>query len=733
MSRLYLIFIFIWSVGTVFGQNLLPKHLQFADEQMKKGDYIYAIEHYQKAMDIDSSTIDILWKMAEAQRMYKDYRKAEYYYAKIYKLESSKIFPSCLLQLALMQKQNGKYDLAIENFKKAKKLYSSNKKDYLYIKAKHELESTIWAKDNQTTFEQYDMSRLPEPVNSVNAEFIHSIKDGQLYFSSLRGDSVSNKEEVYSLTYYNQLYHSDQQLKEVTPLFETSEHNGNGTFSLDGHRFYYSICTSNQGSFSCKIAVRTLRNHSWSEPEYLGEIINATDASNTTMPHIGRMDGKEILFFASNRKESEGGLDIFYSEIKNGQQFSKPRAIKSINSIEDEVTPYWDEHAKRLYFSSTWYNNFGGMDVFFSDYSGQFASPINAGQPINSTANDLYFITNQDTLYLSSNRMGVLFAKNPTCCTDIFRLQKPMVIIPPTPKETLAELNKRLPVILYFHNDEPNPKTQDTTTNLNYLTTYDQYLRLEETYKKEYQSGLKGEKAQFAAEDIEDFFMEHVQKGVKDLELFTGLLLEELKLGNALKVTVRGFASPLARTDYNVKLTKRRIASLVNYLREYASGVFIPYIESGKLTFEQIPFGEYNANQLISDNPNDQKQSVYSRAAALERKIEINSVLMEGDDHYQALELINPVYDAGLRKLGDQIEATFEWLNKSEEEIELQLEYKHPSLEAPSQLIISPKKHSKLLVKYNTEGFFGHSVRQVVYVNPKTKERFGLNITTLLQ
>jgi hypothetical protein len=39
-----------------------------------------------------------------------------------------------------------------------------------------------------------------------------------------------------------------------------------------------------------------------------------------------------------------------------------------------------------------------------------------------------------------------------------------------------------------------------------------------------------------------------------------------------------------------------------------------------------LPFGEYTANQITSDNPNDLKNSVFSRAAAIERKIEIQSV-----------------------------------------------------------------------------------------------------------
>src|SRR5690606_6426286 len=117
MSRLYLIIFFLGCFSTGFGQNNLKKYLAFAQEQYDKGDYYYALEYYNKAMELDSNTVDILWRMAETNRAYKDYRKAEYYYAKVYDREEAGIYPSSLLQLGLMQKQNGKYDQALETFK----------------------------------------------------------------------------------------------------------------------------------------------------------------------------------------------------------------------------------------------------------------------------------------------------------------------------------------------------------------------------------------------------------------------------------------------------------------------------------------------------------------------------------------------------------------------------------------------------------------------------------------
>src|SRR5690606_18536323 len=135
----YLVLFILGVSSMTLGQNNLKRYLEFAKEQFDKGDYYYALEYYEKAMEIDSQSGDINWFMAETNRAYKDYRKAEFYYAKVYEREEARIYPSSLLQWGLMQKQNGKYDQAIETFKKAKKKYYKDKKSYLYLKSKQEL------------------------------------------------------------------------------------------------------------------------------------------------------------------------------------------------------------------------------------------------------------------------------------------------------------------------------------------------------------------------------------------------------------------------------------------------------------------------------------------------------------------------------------------------------------------------------------------------------------------
>ncbi len=681
MSRLYLVcFSTILFSGLGFGQSELSKYIKYAEEQYKKGDFYYALDFYDKALAIDSESVSILWSYAETLRAYKDYRKAEYYYAKVYKKEETRMFPSSLLQWGLMQKQNGKYDEAIETFKKAKKKYANDKKGYLYNKSRREIESCLWAKEQFDG--QYKIQGLSEDVNSKDAEFGHLVLGDKIVFSSLKADSISTNEEVYDKNYSTHLYQkslsglSKKEPELIQSLFFEKMSSGNGTFSLDSTRFYFSLCSDEGHNYRCKIMVARFANGKWSNPDSLGAIINEP-GSNTTMPCIANVEDKELLIFASDRSGTEGGLDLWFSEIKGGNQFSKVRNIKSLNSLDNETSPWWDKQEKKLYFSSSWHDGLGGLDIFSSKYEGQFQGPENIGKPYNSPANDLYFFKHENRQYLSSNRIGSNYSKNPTCCSDIFFVEVPYIEPPKTREETLAELSKRLPVTLYFHNDVPNPKTTTPNTEVNYINSYAEYREMLSKYQTEYSNGLSGEKAEDAKEDIESFFLEYVDQGVKDLNQFRDLLLAELVKGSKINLTIKGFASPLAKSDYNVNLTKRRIGSLINYLNEYEGGVFKPYIEQkaengGKLTFSEVPFGEYTANTLVSDNLNDQKNSVYSRAAGLERKIEIQSVQFIKDSIIDIpLMTEKNIQDLGTIISSKEVEVTFTVKNMNDHRIEL--------------------------------------------------------------
>src|SRR5690606_26407822 len=125
---------------------------------------------------------------------------------------------------------------------------------------------------------------------------------------------------------------------------------------------------------------------------------------------------------------------------------------------------------------------------------------------------------------------------------------------------------------------------------------------------------------------ISDFFDQQVEEGRRILIELIDALLPVLENGDSITLAVRGFASPLAKSDYNNNLSLRRISSLENELRSAKNGALLPFIQSGVLKIERLPFGEEKADSDVSDDLYDTKRSVYSVPAMKERRIEIEAM-----------------------------------------------------------------------------------------------------------
>ncbi len=66
---------------------------------------------------------------------------------------------------------------------------------------------------------------------------------------------------------------------------------------------------------------------------------------------------------------------------------------------------------------------------------------------------------------------------------------------------------------------------------------------------------------------------------------------------------------------------------MINFFNSFENGALKPYLtDSEKVDLKIEEIGELKASTIVSDNPNDATNSVYSRAAALERKIAIIAV-----------------------------------------------------------------------------------------------------------
>jgi hypothetical protein len=614
------------------------------DKAFADNDFFSASIYYNKALLQDSADIEIQYKYADASRLNFDVDIADRWYSKVYKKDpQGKLYPECIFWLASLKKSKGKYKDSKKLFDKYAKKNKKKKDSYFVKKAIQEIAACDYAQMLVSTpHKEISITHLDSTVNSKVSEYAPVQMDSILYFSSLRNGADKDKQHHVN---YNKIYtavqnsSSWQKAKELDSIFNREGiHNANTAFNKDYTKAFISRCQQkNAQEFDCEIYSSDYKDGHWQTLVKLPETINQKGATNT-QPAVGVINGEEVLFFSSNRDGGAGRMDIWYSKMKGNDYDVPVNAGNKINTVEDEITPYYYASTNELYFSSTWHKGLGGFDIFKVLYANnQPGDPQNLGVPVNTSYNDIYFSINNSNseAFLSSNRLGSFFEEKESCCNDIYMFKTPKIVSPPEKIDStrlfVTQMKLLVPLTLYFHNDEPDKKTLATTTTKNYRKTYEDYAALRTTYRSEYSKGAKSMDAERAYSDINTLFEDSVDAGMQDLDKFAQLLLKVLKDREKVVITIKGFCSPLASTDYNINLAKRRISSLRNYFSEYQNGVFLKYIDSrnadeGSISFVEQEVGELKARAYVSDDYYDTKNSIYSPAAALERKIQIIAI-----------------------------------------------------------------------------------------------------------
>ena len=129
--------------------------------------------------------------------------------------------------------------------------------------------------------------------------------------------------------------------------------------------------------------------------------------------------------------------------------------------------------------------------------------------------------------------------------------------------------------------------------------------------------------------EIQAFFQDSIKGNFNRLNSVLDKILIELNNGKKIELQLKGYASPLYDSNYNINLSQRRISSLVNYINEYKSNIMAKYLKNKNLTFIITPYGESKSSKKTSADPKNKKQSIYSISAMLERKIQIINVIFK--------------------------------------------------------------------------------------------------------
>ena len=199
----------------------------------------------------------------------------------------------------------------------------------------------------------------------------------------------------------------DNELQESRPLtlgWSDEQRTGSASLSQDSALLFFVGFDWLGGYGRGDIFFAQRLNSTFCSPFNLGPLINTT--AMESQPFISA-DGNELFFVRySNSKQK---ADIFCSQLIDGQ-WSKPKPLHNVNTDANEMSPFLSIDGTTLFFASDRDNSMGGYDLFFSrrDRNGEWGAPSNIGFPINTEANEICFVVDDDgsRAYLSSDRDG---------------------------------------------------------------------------------------------------------------------------------------------------------------------------------------------------------------------------------------------------------------------------------------------------------------------------------------
>lgn len=394
-----------------------------AAELEKKGDYQKAAVYYETAYIQKEDNLEWIYSAGRCYLYVRDYANAAKCLADVKDQDKNPKFDKPGYKYALALKQSGQYTEAIDAFQQFIADYKGGDAETMRKVVDTEIKGCNFAiKAKEATNEDIQIEHLPAVVNTDKVEFAPiPFNDGVLYFSSTSAGDAA----IYRTQKINGNW-----VRPVSPeLFagKMEKRNfGNGTFTPDGKRFYFTQC--DLGEYSkprCAIYAMVEEDGKWTQPFKLPEYINA-DGASTTHPCVVIEGDKEVLYFASDREGGKGAFDIWYSTRNAGSagfNFTLPKNLgNNINTVNDEITPFYHTPTGTLYFASSGWVSAGGLDIFKSQGSQlRWEIAQNMGFPVNSSADDLFYTISEAHKggYLVSNRT---FEPNKVATTndDIF-------------------------------------------------------------------------------------------------------------------------------------------------------------------------------------------------------------------------------------------------------------------------------------------------------------------------
>jgi outer membrane protein OmpA-like peptidoglycan-associated protein/tetratricopeptide (TPR) repeat protein len=538
----------------------------------------------------------VVHQLAESFRLSHDYENAEKWYEKS-AMSKPRAYPDERYWYAMSLLSNGKYEQALtafENYLQG----NTDPESVLYKSSKKKILCCHFALDPLSTREGVVVTELDTVVNGGTTSFAPSFfgDKNKIAFTSARKQSTSAEkmEPKFVCDIFTSVKTESgwEKPNNMGSPISTFNHEGAGYLSPDKQKFYFTRWTTlYSGKKECAIYVSRFLNNQWLQPMKLNSNVNL-EGYKSMHPSLN-LDGS-IIYFASDRPGGKGKMDIWYSTIDEFGNAGPPVNMGSkVNTMADEVTPFFDYLTKTLYFASDGHTGLGGLDIFKS-YGEEDdtirSTPINVGGPINSSRDDAYFAVYKDQTasYFASDRKLCTTCEG-GACYKIYTVEKEPMLITLKGKVYHKKTKETLPNTLITLKDIAGD-IQTAYIITDETGSYSTLMREEVNYY------LKAQKNKFfgdqattstigikqSKEIIQDFYLDPIPTGEIEIpgieydfdkatlrprsKLILDTLAEKLKLNDNLVVEISSHTDSRGNDDYNLRLSNERAKSCVDYL-----------------------------------------------------------------------------------------------------------------------------------------------------------------------
>jgi len=528
---------------------------------------------------------------------------------------------------------NYQFDKAMEAYDKYISVMAENKSTdkVMMAETRRKIEMCKTAKRLVAEPVKVKLENLGKNVNSAYADYspVLSADQQSLFFTSRRPESTGGQKDNEG-NYMEDIYVSSKTKTGWSPAvnigapINTNENEATVGISPDGQTILIYKDDMGDGN----IYSTTLDGDVWSKPVKLNDNINTKYWEPSAFISA---DGS-TLYFTSDRPGGYGGRDLYTSKRSpKGDWAVAVNMGPSINTAFDEDAPFIHPDGHTLSFSSNGHNTMGGFDIFTSLQSeeGTWSEPVNAGYPINTTDDDIYYVVSPDGLkaYFSSFREGGLGEKDNYMATYMGRKEIPLTLMKGVVNNESGNVAKNVEITvtdnetgqvvgIYHTNSKTGQFLFILTPGKNYNITYegDGALFYSENMDIPKNSNyyeinravslnpiVVGSK--ITLNNIFFDFDKSTLRKISDVELKN--LVKLMKSNPNLKVEISGHTDSKGDLAYNQKLSEERAQAVVTRLT--AAGISADRMKAvgyGK-TMPAAP----NKNANGSDNPTGRQQN----------------------------------------------------------------------------------------------------------------------------